>query len=101
MFYNNDPMKKFHKTFYELLTNGYLFTLTTYPRVEHLYGAVLGKAPVLTISIRLGWNGLPGTNPLADYKHSKLKRFLHHGKNCTKIEVFQNAKKYFLFFKMH
>ncbi len=40
-----------------------LFT-GAYPRVEHLKGAYFMKAPALPTNIRLGWNGLPGTNTL-------------------------------------
>jgi hypothetical protein len=43
-----------------------------YPRVEHLKGASLGYAPALPTNIRLGWNGLPGTNTLAYYGKAQL-----------------------------
>jgi hypothetical protein len=45
-----------------------------YPRVEHLKGASLRLAPALPSNIRLGWKGLPWTNALAYYEHSKLRR---------------------------
>jgi hypothetical protein len=33
--------------------------------MEHLKGASLGQALILTTNIRLGWKGLPGINTLA------------------------------------
>ncbi len=40
-----------------------------YPRVEHLKGAYLGKAPALVANIRLGRKGLPGTTTLVYYEN--------------------------------
>ncbi len=39
-----------------------------YPRVDHLKGALLEKAPAFIASIKLAWEWLPGTNALAYYK---------------------------------
>ncbi len=40
--------------------------------MEYLKGASLGYALALPANIRIGWKGLPGTNTLANYKHSKI-----------------------------
>ncbi len=42
------------------------------PKVEHLKGASLGKAPALPENIRLGWKGLPKTNTLAYCKNPSI-----------------------------
>jgi hypothetical protein len=42
-----------------------------------LSGASIGKAPALPAIIRLGRKGLPGTNPLAYYKNSKIMAVKH------------------------
>jgi hypothetical protein len=50
-----------------------------YPIVEHLKGASLGETPALLQNIRLGWEGLPGTNTQAYYKHfliTAIKSFI-------------------------
>jgi hypothetical protein len=39
------------------------------PRMEHLKGASLEKAPALPANIRLSWKDFPGTNTLAYYKN--------------------------------
>ncbi len=41
----------------------------SYPRMEHLKDASLRQASALLASIGQCWKGLPGTNPLAYYKH--------------------------------
>ncbi len=43
-----------------------------YPRVEHLKGPLLGKAPALPANLRLGWRGLPGKNILAYYEKPQI-----------------------------
>ncbi len=46
-----------------------------YPRMEHLRGASLGKAPALLTSSRLGWKGLPRTNSL-----NVIRKFVNYGR---------------------
>jgi len=41
-----------------------------YPRVEHLKGALIGRALALLANISLGWKGLPGTNTQAYCKNA-------------------------------
>jgi hypothetical protein len=43
-----------------------------YPRVEHLKGISLGKAPALPTNTGLGWKGLPETNTLVYYGNPKI-----------------------------
>jgi hypothetical protein len=41
----------------------------SYPKVEHLKGALLRYALALPSIIRLGWKGFPRTNTLAYYEN--------------------------------
>ncbi len=56
--------------------------------MEHLEGSSIGQAPVLPTNIRLSWKGLPGTNTLSYYEHSRKfgrKKFYNIGPNVINL----------------
>jgi hypothetical protein len=72
--------------------------------MEHLSGTPLfGRLLALSANIILGRKGLPWTNTLAYYEHSKItavKSFItfapgHRNKKCSLREKFQDEEFYF------
>ncbi len=60
-------------------------------KVNHLKADSLWEAPALLASIRVGWNGLPGTNTLAYYEHltiTSIKSFIRFGPGANVIKLF-------------